>query len=86
MGRWIYFEGEAPRGGWYPYGYLVDSVDGRWAARPEPFTSDGNWRAPGRGLLLRRRTPVRRAAESDGRGAGVVFGSISRRARRARCT
>ena len=71
-GRWIYFEGEAPRGGWYPYGYLVDSVDGRWAARPEPVTSDGNWRVPvGARFSADGRFFVELRVE--GRGAGVVL-------------
>jgi hypothetical protein len=77
-GRWIYFEGEAPRGGWYPYGYLVDSVDGRWAARPNPVTSDGNWHVP---VGARFSADGRFFAELrvEGRGAGVVLVDLASR-------
>ncbi len=37
-GRWIYVEGSRLRhGGWYPHGFLIDTTNGRYAARPDPF-------------------------------------------------
>jgi hypothetical protein len=69
-GRWIYVEGSASRGGFYPYGLLIDTVGGRWVARPEPdrereFFSLGALFSPdGRFAVL---------PDSDGRGAAVVL-------------
>ncbi len=36
-GRWIYAEGRTRRGGWYPYGYLIDTASHGYAARPTPY-------------------------------------------------
>jgi hypothetical protein len=70
-GRWIYVQGESPRGGFYPYGYLVDSTSGRWAARPEPLFRGGNWNVP---VGARFSADGRWFAElrADGKGAAVV--------------
>ena len=35
-GRWIYADGQSRRGRFYPYGFLVDTSNGRYVSRPEP--------------------------------------------------
>lgn len=68
-GRWAYVEGGSPRGGWYPYGFLIDTASGRWAPRPQPDT----WE---RGIPLGARFSSDgrffTMLTSDGRGAAVV--------------
>jgi hypothetical protein len=69
-GRFIYVEGSASRGGWYPYGFLIDTVGGRWAARPEP---DREFEASRLGALFSADGRFAALPGSDGRGAAVVL-------------
>jgi hypothetical protein len=75
-GRWVYVEGSAPRGGSYPYGFLVDSVTGQWAVRPQPVGADGDGQVP---LGARFSGNGRFLAELrvEGRGAVVVLADLS---------
>jgi hypothetical protein len=69
-GRWIYAEGSGSRGGWYPYGYLIDTASGRYVPSPEPdpvwgyFPSGVLFSSDGRHGVL----PV-----ADGRGAAIAW-------------
>jgi len=36
LGRWIYVEGHGQHSGWYPHGFLIDTVTGRYLARLGP--------------------------------------------------
>jgi hypothetical protein len=69
-GRFIYVEGLASRGGWYPYGLLIDTVGGRWVARPEP---DREQEVSWLGALFSADGRFAALPESDGRGAAVVL-------------
>jgi hypothetical protein len=69
-GRFIYVEGSASHGGWYPYGLLIDTVGGRWTARPEP---DLKGEGPSRGMLFSADGRFAALPGSDGRGAALVL-------------
>jgi hypothetical protein len=70
-GLWVYVEGpRRHRGGWYPHGLLIDTRNGRYAARPDP-----RWdRSPvPLGLLFSADGRVAALPQSDGRGAALAL-------------
>ena len=51
-GRWVYVEGFGRHSGWYPHGFLIDTMTGGYLARPGPdhgfgmlFSADGRFAA-----------------------------------------
>ncbi len=67
-GRWIHVEGFAPRSGYYPHGFLIDTATGRYAALSGP-----RWGRSGYRLGLQFSADGRSAAvlSNDGRGASL---------------
>jgi hypothetical protein len=67
-GRWIYVEGSGRHSGWYPHGLLIDTTNGRYAARPDPFRDRP--RAPA-GVLFSADGRFAALPQSDGQGAAL---------------
>ena len=68
-GRFIHVEGWASRGGSYPYGFLIDTVGGRWVALEPDWEREG----PAQGMLFSADGRFAVLPGSDGRGARVVL-------------